>query len=35
MTIERHASVWDAVEATPAVAENLRSRAALMAELAA
>lgn len=35
MTIERHASVWDAVEATPTVAENLRIRAALMAELAA
>ncbi len=35
MTTERHASVWDVIEETPAAAENLRIRAALMAELVA
>lgn len=35
MTNEHHASVWDAVEEIPAEAENLRIRAALMAELTA
>ena len=35
MTTERHASVWDVIEKTPAAAENLRIRAALMAELVA
>lgn len=35
MTTERHASVWDAIEETPAAAENLRIRAALMVELVA
>ena len=35
MTTERHASVWDVIETTPAAAENLRIRAALMAELVA
>ena len=34
MSTERHASVWDALEETPAAAENLRIRATLMAELA-
>ena len=35
MTSERHTSVWDAVGETPAEAENLRIRAALMVELTA
>jgi predicted XRE-type DNA-binding protein len=35
MTTERHTSVWDVIEKTPAAAENLRIRAALMAELVA
>lgn len=35
MTTERHASVWDAIEETPAAAENLRIRSALMTELVA
>lgn len=35
MTAKRYESVWDAVEGTPAVAENMRVRAALMAELVA
>ncbi len=35
MSTERHASVWDAIEETPAAAENLRIRAALMHELVA
>lgn len=35
MSSERHASAWDAIEETPAVVENLRIRAALMAELTA
>jgi predicted XRE-type DNA-binding protein len=35
MTAKRHESVWDAIEATPAEAENMRIRSALMAELAA
>lgn len=30
---ERYASVWDAVEATPGAAENMRIRSALMREL--
>ena len=35
MTTERHSSVWDSIEQSPPAAENLRIRAALMAELAA
>jgi predicted XRE-type DNA-binding protein len=35
MTTERHASVWDAIEETPAAAENMRIRSALMQELVA
>ncbi len=35
MTIERHASVWDAIEESPEEAENLKIRAALMQELSA
>ena len=35
MTTERHASVWDAIEESPEVAENLKIRAALMQELIA
>lgn len=34
MNVEKHASVWDALGEEPAVAENLRIRAALMSELA-
>lgn len=33
MTHERFASVWDAIEATPAEAENMKLRAALMLAL--
>ena len=32
---ERYASVWDALEATPGAAENMRVRSALMQELVA
>jgi len=35
MSSERYTSVWDAIEEAPAEAENLRIRAALMAELTA
>lgn len=35
MSIERHASVWDAIGESPAEAENLRIRSELMTELAA
>ena len=35
MTTERVENVWDAIEATPAEAENMRVRSALMAELVA
>ena len=33
MTKQRFASVWDAIEATPEAAENMKARAALMAAL--
>jgi predicted XRE-type DNA-binding protein len=33
MSYERLASVWDAIEDTPAAAENLRLRSALMIAL--
>jgi len=33
MTGERFASVWDAIEETPAQAENMKLRAALMSAL--
>jgi predicted XRE-type DNA-binding protein len=33
MTHERFASVWDAIEATPAQAENMKLRASLMLAL--
>lgn len=33
-TSERHANVWDALGETPAEAENMRIRSALMRELA-
>ena len=32
---ERYTSVWDALEETPAAAENMRIRSALMHELVA
>lgn len=35
MTAKRYESVWGAIEPTPAEAENMRVRSALMAELAA
>jgi predicted XRE-type DNA-binding protein len=35
MTTERHTSVWDALEETPAAAENMRIRSALTTELVA
>jgi predicted XRE-type DNA-binding protein len=35
VTIKRYASVWDALEDTPGVAENLKIRSALMQELTA
>jgi predicted XRE-type DNA-binding protein len=35
MTIERHASVWDALAESPEAAENLKIRASLMQELSA
>ena len=35
MATERHASVWDAIEETPAAAETLRIRVAPVAELVA
>lgn len=34
-TAQRHQSVWDAIEEHPVEAENLKIRAALMAELSA
>ena len=34
-TAKRYASVWDAIEEQPVEAENLKVRAALMAELSA
>lgn len=34
-TAKRHGSVWDAIEEHPVEAENLKVRAALMAELSA
>jgi predicted XRE-type DNA-binding protein len=33
MTAKEYASVWDAIEDTPAAAENMKIRAALMQEL--
>jgi len=33
MTTKHYGSVWDAIEDTPAAAENMRVRAALMQEL--
>jgi predicted XRE-type DNA-binding protein len=35
MTTKHYVSVWDAIEDTPAAAENMRVRAALMQELEA
>ena len=35
MTAKRYKNVWDAIEATPAEAANMRLRSALMAELVA